>query len=285
VLVGLLWLYNVAWKQPPDFGEDTGSGLFGSTADAVEHPVFPPYSWIVEHVVLPNFAAFGWLVLVVETLLAVLLLTGTLVRPAALVGVGQSLAIGLSVAGTPGEWPWAYWMMIGIHVLLLFTASAHTAAVDALRAEAVPGRSRPAPVRLLRVWGALVGLTGAVAFVLAVDEDPLASAGSQLGGADLSVSVGSYNLVGALALVSVGALMLLAAQLGRRDIALAATIVAVLAAVSLYAQLSRADVWLGGSNTSAAFFLCAAVVSGATANLLNRSSRMEGSRHGTARQA
>ncbi len=282
ILVGLMWLYNVGWKRPPDFGEDSGSGVYGFSVDAVDYPVFPPYSWIVEHLVLPNFTAFGWMVLVVETFLAVLLLTGTLVRLAALVGVGQSLAIGLSVAETPGEWPWAYWMMIGIHVVLLFSASARTAAVDAVRAEAVHGRGRPAAVWLLRGWGTVVGLAGVVAFVLAVDEDPLASVGSRLGGPDLSISLGSYNLVGALTLVGVALLMLAAAQLGRRDVALAATVVAALAAVSLYAQLSRADVWLGGSNTSAAFFLCAAVVSGATASLLNRTSRMEGTRHGTA---
>ena len=58
---------------------------------------------------LPHFSAFGYGVLVVETALAVLLLTGLLVRPAALLAIVQSLAIGLSVARTPGEWPWSYW--------------------------------------------------------------------------------------------------------------------------------------------------------------------------------
>lgn len=282
ILVGLLWLYNVGWKRPPDFGQDSGSGLYGFTRDAVDHPVFPPYSWVVEHFVLPNFTAFGWMVLVVETLLAVLLLTGTMVRLAALVGIGQALAIGLSVAGTPGEWPWAYWMMIGIHVVLLFTASGQMVAVDSVRAEATAGRASPS-VRLLRGWGVLVALTGVVALVLAVDEDPLASSGSMLGGPDLSVSLGSYNLLGALVLVAVGAVMLLAATLRRRELALGAAAVAVLAALSLYLQLSRTDVWLGGSNVSAAFFLCATVVSVATAGLLVPSSRPEGTpRNGSA---
>ena len=268
ILVGLLWLYNVVWKRPPDFGKSRGSGLYGFTSDAVEHPVFPPYSWVVEHLVLPNFTPFGWMVLVAETLLAVLLLTGTLVRLAALIGVGQSLAIGLSVAQTPGEWPWAYWMMIGIHVVLLFTASGRVAAVDSVRGEAAAGRGLPAAVRLLRGWGVVVGLTGVVALVLAVDEDPVASTGSQFGGPDLSVSLGSYNLVGALVLIGVALLMLAAATLRQRALALAATAAAAVAALSLYGQLSRTDVWLGGTNTSAAFFLCAAVVSGATASLL-----------------
>ncbi len=285
ILVGLLWLYNVAWKLPPDFGKSSGSGVYGFSRDAVEHPVFPPYSWVVEQLVLPNFTAFGWMVLVVETLLAVLLLTGTLVRVAALVGVGQSLAIGLSVAQTPGEWPWAYWMMIGIHVVLLFTASGRVAAVDSVR-PAATGGGQTAAVRLLGGWAVVIGLAGVLAFALAADDDLLASEGAQLGGPDFSISLGSYNVVGAGVLVAVAALMMLAASLRQRALALAATAVAVLAALSVYVQLTRAEVWLGGSNTSAAFFLCAAVVSGATAGLLTSTADApERKQHGTARAA
>lgn len=268
ILVGLLWLYNVAWKQPPDFGKSSGNGLYGFTQDAVEHPVFPPYSWLVENLVLPNFTAFAWTVLAVETALAVLLLTGTLVRLAAVVGIGQSTAIGLSVAQTPGEWPWAYWMMIGIHVVLLFTASGGFAAVDRVRAEAGRGDGRPAARRLLRGWGVLVGVTGGAALLLSADDDPFASTGARLGGPDLSISLGSYNLAGTVVLLAVASAMLLAMALSRPALALAAAGLAVLAALSVYVQLSRTDVWLGGSNTSAAFYLCAAVVSGFCASAL-----------------
>ena len=105
VLLGSLWHYNVSWKQAPDFGQDAGNGLNKFTSDAVSHPVFPPYSWLVEHVVLKAFTPFGWLVLIAETTLAVLLLTGTWVRLAAAIGVAQSVAIALSVAFVPNEWP------------------------------------------------------------------------------------------------------------------------------------------------------------------------------------
>ena len=279
ILVGLMWLYNLAWKRPPDFGKDSGSGVYGFTMDAVDHPVFPPYSWLVEHLVLPHFTIFGWLVLVVETLLAVLLLTGTLVRLAALVGVGQSLAIGLSVAETPGEWPWSYWLMVGIHVVLFYGAAGRVAAVDSVRAEAAAGRGSTASSRLLRGWGVILGLTAVVAVALGINDDPLASTGSPLGGPDLSVSLGSYNLVGALVLLVVAALMLAAALLHRRVLALGAATVAGMAALSLYAQLSRTDVWLGGTNTSAAVFLCAVVVSGSLAGALTfppASSKVDG---------
>ncbi len=63
VVLGLMWLYNVSWKRAPDFGQDAGNGLFKLTSYAVSHPVLPPYSWIVEHLVLPHFQVFGWVVL------------------------------------------------------------------------------------------------------------------------------------------------------------------------------------------------------------------------------
>lgn len=51
--------------------------------------------------------------LIAETTLAVLLLTGAWVRLAAALGLAQSVAIALSVAFAPNAWPWSYWMMIG----------------------------------------------------------------------------------------------------------------------------------------------------------------------------
>ncbi len=257
VLVGLLWLYNVAWKRPPDFGESSGKGLYGFTKDAVLHPVFPPYSWVVEHLVLPNFAVFGWAVLAAETALAVLLLTGAFVRVAALLGIAQSLAIGLSVAETPGEWPWSYWLMIGVHVALLFSAAGAVLAVDALRSRyPVPGgRSR-----LALVWGGLVAVAALVAVLLSLGEPVLAASGAQLGGSGLSVSLGSYNLVGALVLLLTGLALAASARTGDGRLAVGAAALAVLAALSLVVQNTFTDPWLGGNNTSAAFFLCVAVV-------------------------
>ncbi|MCP3821703.1 hypothetical protein NLX86_27505 [Streptomyces sp. A3M-1-3] len=49
LLLGLMWLYNVEWKRPPGF-----SGLTHFASFAVSHPVLPPFSWVVEHLVLPH---------------------------------------------------------------------------------------------------------------------------------------------------------------------------------------------------------------------------------------
>ncbi len=261
VLLGLMWLYNVSWKRAPDFGQDAGNGLFKFTSYAVSHPVLPPYSWVVEHAVLPHFQVFGWVVLAAETALAVLLLTGTWVRVAAAVGIAQSVAIALSVAYAPAEWPWSYWLMIGAHVVILFSSAGRVFSVDALRA----GLSRGIP--LLRVWGVLAVLVGLVAVVGSLD-DPLAARGYAIGSTDLSISLGSYNLVGGLVLLLIGALLLATTRLGAGAGAHAAMVAAVLASVaalSLHVQLGFSDPVLGGTATSAAYLLCLAAVALAVA--------------------
>ncbi|MGB7448913.1 MAG: hypothetical protein WA892_07260 [Ornithinimicrobium sp.] len=253
IIVGLMWLYNVAWKRAPRFGEDSGTGLYRFTREAVEHPVLPPYSWAVEYVVLPAFQPFGWAVLVVETALAVLLLTGTYVRLAAFLGVAQSLAIGLSVAYAPGEWPWAYWLMIGAHIALLVSASGRALAVDAVRAGLSTGRV------LGTVWGGLAVAIGVIG-VIGSFSDPVAAKGFRLGSTDPSVSLGNYNVLGAVVIIVVGVLLVLAARGPSRGLGWAALAVGVCAGLSLHAQLGFTDPLLGGNTTSAAMYFSLAVV-------------------------
>ncbi|MCV7146752.1 Rv1678 family membrane protein [Mycobacterium riyadhense] len=266
LLAGLIWLYNVVWKLPPDFGERSRGGLYHFTHLAIEHPVFKPFSWAVEHLVLPNFTAFGWAVLFAESALAVLLLTGTAVRLAALVGIGQSIAIGLSVAESPGEWPWSYAMLLGIHVVLLFVPSTRYAAVDALRAATGPSAARSTARRLLGGWGIALGLIG----LIGVWRSPGGEQSANVGVRPLEFSLGDYNLRGALLLVAIALVMLAAAKVGLRVLAIVAAVVAAVAAVSIYLQVGRTGVWLGGTNTTAVIFVCAAVVSVTTGFSIGR---------------
>jgi uncharacterized membrane protein YphA (DoxX/SURF4 family) len=261
ILAGLLWLAHVWWKVPPDFGENRRTGLWFWTHLAVDHPVFPPYSWLVEHLVLPNFTAFGWLVLVVETLLPVLLLTGTAVRLAALIGIGQSLAIGLSVAEAPNEWPWAYAMMIGIHLVLLLGPSGQYAAVDAVRAaRAAGGNAAPVARRLLGGWGVILALIAAVAGIKSLGDEFVAPRGQGVGYPPLQLFLGDYNMLAALVLLVAAVLMLAAAATRARALALTAALVAAVAALSIYVQVGRTEIWLGGNPSTAAVFVCAAVI-------------------------
>ena len=268
ILLGLMWLYNVSWKRAPDFGQDAGNGLFKFTSYAVSHPVFAPYSWVVEHLVLPVFTPFGWLVLIAETTLAVLLLTGAWVRLAAAIGVAQSIAIALSVAYAPHEWPWAYWLMIGAHAVILFSSAGRVLAVDGIRA-GLPGSRTWG-----QAWGVLTMLVGAFSVVASLG-DPLAARGPGLVSSDLSVGLGHYNLLGGVVLVVIGVLMVLAARGAPRTTAIGAAVLAALAGLSLHAQLGFSDPLLGGTPTSAAYFFAVALIStyvGATADRSSLSS-------------
>jgi thiosulfate dehydrogenase (quinone) large subunit len=132
VAVAFLWIQNSYWKVPPDFGQDRTppEGLYQFVRDAVEHPVFGPYSFVVEHVVLPNFTFFAWVTLLVEASLGAFLLIGLATRLWALIGAGQSLVIALSLLNTQNEWHWSYYLMIAVHLALFAVAAGRAGGLD-----------------------------------------------------------------------------------------------------------------------------------------------------------
>lgn len=119
----LLWLANVNWKVPPDFGRsgDRCVALCRYVEAGVDHPVVVGAPWFFEQLVSPNLTAFGWLTIFIESTLVVLLVSGRFVRSAAVLGIVQSLAIGVAVANAPDEWYWAYILMAALHVAILVT--------------------------------------------------------------------------------------------------------------------------------------------------------------------
>ncbi len=253
VLLGLMWLYNVSWKRAPDFGEDAGKGLYKFTKYAVDYPVLAPYAWVTDNLILPVFPVFGWVVLIAETALAVMLLTGTYVRLAALIGLAQSVAIGLSVAYAPHEWPWSYFLMIGAHLVLVFAAAGRLLGTDGVRAGTTSART------LGQVWAGVAIVTGAISFVRSLDE-PFAARGPTLGSSDPSLSLGAYNLVGSLVIIAVGVLLVVGVRSTMPRVLQAAAALGVLAGLSLHAQMGFTDPVLGGNPTSAAVFFSLAVV-------------------------
>ncbi len=149
IIVALLWIDNLSWKVPPDFGSQDRSGLYYFTSLAVEHPVLVPYSALVENVILPNFALFGWGVFLAEIGLAVGLLLGIATRLWAVVAIAQSIAIFLSVGASPEEWKWSYFLMMAAHLAVLGFAAGRVWGLDAVLRRRV---SRSSPSLLGRLY-------------------------------------------------------------------------------------------------------------------------------------
>jgi hypothetical protein len=124
-IAGLLWLSSASWKVPPEFGksDDRCSGLCRFVEAGIDHPVVPGSGWMLDNIVQPQLRVFGYITLLTEVVLAVLLIGRRYLRVAAVLGVVQSLAIGLTVANAPDEWYWAYLLMIGLHLAVLAFAA------------------------------------------------------------------------------------------------------------------------------------------------------------------
>jgi thiosulfate dehydrogenase [quinone] large subunit len=128
--VALMWIQNVGWKVPPDFGRADDRGLYFWAGQAVDYPVFAPYSAFVESVVLPNIEIFGWFTLLIEGGLGAFLLVGLATRFWAVVGIGQTIAITLSVLFAPHEWHWSYYLMALAHLAIFATAAGRSYGID-----------------------------------------------------------------------------------------------------------------------------------------------------------
>ena len=160
ILAGLMWLANLHWKVPTDFGQKNGGGLYKYVAAGAENAPFGPYRWALDELVLPNFRAFGWFTLISEIIVAALLLIGYRSRSIALVGAALAVPIGLTVLFYPNadEWAWSYLMMIGLHLLLWAVPSGDHLGVDGVLA-GPPERSNRA-LRSIGIVAVVVGLLG-----------------------------------------------------------------------------------------------------------------------------
>lgn len=131
MLIGILWLYALRWKLPPDFDGGSETSLRTWLELSVDHAAVGPYGELIDHVVLPNFTLFAWLLFGAELLAGLSLLTGTVTKAGAAVGLVLSLNLGIAMLDVPGEWPWSYAMLAMWHALFLVSAPGRKWGVDA----------------------------------------------------------------------------------------------------------------------------------------------------------
>jgi thiosulfate dehydrogenase [quinone] large subunit len=131
MVLGALWLANLAWKLPPDFGRDDPEGLLYNFELAAEHAIGAPLRALAEDVLIPHFTLFGWLLFLVELAVGLSLLLGLWTRVGAMLGVLQSVAITLLVVRAPDEWVWTYVLLVVLGLVVALTPSAARLSLDA----------------------------------------------------------------------------------------------------------------------------------------------------------
>jgi uncharacterized membrane protein YphA (DoxX/SURF4 family) len=128
--MGILWLFSLRWKLPPDFVASSGRGLMDWLNLEVDYAAFDFYGRFVERVVIPHFQAFGWSIFLLELLVGLSLLTGTFTRLGAFLGLLMSVNLGIGLLEVPGEWPWSYVMMAMWHGTILVSGAGRLWGVD-----------------------------------------------------------------------------------------------------------------------------------------------------------
>jgi uncharacterized membrane protein YphA (DoxX/SURF4 family) len=242
IAAGLLWLSNLEWKRPPDFGAHLKNGLYKYVEGAVSHPVFAPWSWIVEHVVLKHYTLFGWSTLLLESTLAVMLLLGLWTRPVALVGAANSLVIGLSVLHYPNEWPWSYYLMIVLHLLLFATAAGRSVGLDGVRSGGIDRRRRA-----IVVLGVVAAAVGLVSLVVASGTNFTAHRGALVGWAAGELKLVWFNPLSAILTAVLGLVAVVSVKLHRSELRWITVGGFALMALQVLAQWRYRDGnWTGG---------------------------------------
>lgn len=142
LVIGLLWITQLAWKMPPtfgcapDFAISTGdaartTGLCGWTGLMATYSILPLHAAFVKSIIIPNIAWMGWLVWLMELFIAATLILGGFTRLGALVGIIQSINLFIGLGFAPGEWYWTYGMLITLHVIFFCIPPGRTLGIDA----------------------------------------------------------------------------------------------------------------------------------------------------------
>lgn len=125
IFVGYLWFQQLFWKLPPDF-----AGLHRYVVREGLYTFVPGYSWIIQHIFLPNFILLGAGTWTAELLVSISLLLGVFSRFGALLAtlLAVQLYVGLAVA--PGEWYWTYGMLVLLGIAIAAIPAGRRLGID-----------------------------------------------------------------------------------------------------------------------------------------------------------
>lgn len=101
-------------------------------------PLVRANGWFIDHVVIPHFQFFGWLIFLAEAFIVVSLALGIFARLGALFSLLLSVQLMIGVAGVSDftiglyEWEWSYHLMILVSLVLWGAAAGRVFGLDAL---------------------------------------------------------------------------------------------------------------------------------------------------------
>ncbi|MEO5725052.1 MAG: hypothetical protein ABIQ39_16640 [Ilumatobacteraceae bacterium] len=261
IAAGLLWLADLHWKVAPNFGRDTGGGLYKYTRSAVDDPVVGVWKSITEHLILPHLQLFGWIVILTDGTIAALLLIGYRTRLVALIGAFNAIPIFLSVAYRNDEWPWSYILIFFLHLMLFaMPSSEHVPSIDT----ALAG-PRSARDRAFVVLGAIAVVVGAIGWFLARDVDFATRHVAMFGYAKMELKLLWFNGLAAVLTIAFGAALIVAARIRLAGLVAAGgfTVMAVVALLrENWNNVSAGAPAIIGSSPNAAFWAMFAVGGG-----------------------
>ncbi len=146
IFLGYLWFQQLFWKLPPSY-----AGLHSYVVNEGKYTFVPGYSFIIQHVFLPNFILLGTGTWLAEFLVAMSLLFGIFSRLGALLSLILALQLYVGLAVAPGEWYWTYGMLVLLAVVFVAIPAGRRLGIDQWltpRLEATTNNTRL--VRLVR---------------------------------------------------------------------------------------------------------------------------------------
>ncbi len=125
IFIGYLWFQQLFWKLPPNF-----PNLHNYIVEEAKYTIVPGYSFILNHLFLPNFTLLATGTWIAELLVGLSLLFGVFTRFGALLATLLALQLYVGLAYAPGEWYWTYGMLVLLGIAVATIPAGRRLGVD-----------------------------------------------------------------------------------------------------------------------------------------------------------
>ena len=134
LLIGAMWWQQSLWKLPPTYTDnpDGSGGLRYWMEEMAKWASTGLQRHFVKDIVLPHFYFFAPQVYLSEVLIAVTLILGLFSRLGAFVGALMAINLWLGLYRSPAEWPWTYFFLIVVQIMLLVQRPGRSLGLDAI---------------------------------------------------------------------------------------------------------------------------------------------------------